>query len=53
MHPRETPKQAQSRRKAEPGWGPGEHLQRRVGLFWGLTLRAPARVHWIASQALT
>ena len=40
MHPRETPKQAQSRRKAQPGLGPGEALQQRVGLFRGLTRRA-------------
>ena len=40
MHPREVPKQVQSRRKAQPGWGPGEALQQRVGLFWGLTRRA-------------
>ncbi len=40
MHPRETPKQVQSRRKAQPGLGPGEALQQRVGLFWGLTRRA-------------
>ena len=40
MHPREAPEEAQSRRKAQPGWGPGEHLQRRVGLFRGLTQRA-------------
>ena len=40
MHPRETPKQAQSRRKAQPGLAPGNALQRRVGLFWGLTRRA-------------
>ena len=83
MHPRETPKRAQSidlfeiheavfpskgpvmfyttlnRRKAQPGLGPGEALQQRVGLFWGLTRRAgvplatPARVHSIASHALS
>ncbi len=35
MHPRETPKQVQSRREAQPGWGPGEALQQRVGLFRG------------------
>ena len=40
MHPRKPPKQSQSRRKAELGLGPNEHLQRRVGLFWGLTRRA-------------
>ena len=40
MHPREVPKRAQSRRKAQPGLGPGEALQQRVGLFWGLTRRA-------------
>ena len=40
MHPREVPKQVQSRRKAQPGWGPGEALRQRVGLFWGLTRRA-------------
>jgi len=51
MHPREAPKQAQSRRKAQPGWWPGEHLQRRVGLLWGLTLGAG--VHWMASHALS
>ena len=33
MHPRKPPKQPQSRRKAELGLGPSEHLQRRVGLF--------------------
>ena len=40
MHPRKPPEQAQSRRKAQLGCGPGEHLQRRVGLLWGLTRRA-------------
>ena len=35
MHPREVPKQVQSRRNAQPGLGPGEALQQRVGLFWG------------------
>ena len=39
-HPRETPKRAQSRRKAQAGRGPDEHLQRPVGPFWGLTVRA-------------
>ena len=33
MRPREAPKRAQSRRKAQPGLGPGETLQRRVGPF--------------------
>ncbi len=42
MHPRKPPEQAQLRRKAQSGWGPDEHLQRRVGLFWGLTRRAGA-----------
>ena len=40
MHPREASKQVQSRRKAQPGLDPGEALQQRVGLFWGLTRRA-------------
>ena len=40
MHPREVPNGVQSRRKAQAGWWPGEHLQRRVGAIWGLTLRA-------------
>ncbi len=41
MHPREVPKQAQSRRKTQPGLAPGKALQQRVGLFWDLTRRAP------------
>ena len=40
MHPRAAPKQVLSRRKAQPWWGPGEALQQRAGLFWGLTRRA-------------
>ncbi len=37
---RRASKRAQSRRKAQAGLRPGEHLQQRVGPFWGLTLRA-------------
>ena len=41
MHPREVPKQAQSRRKTQPGLAcPAKALQQRVGLFWGL-IRLP------------
>ena len=40
MHPRESPKRVQSRRKTQPGLAPGKALQQRVGLFWGLTRRA-------------
>ena len=42
MHPRKPPNQVQARRKAELGLGPSEHLQRRMGLVWGLTRRARA-----------
>jgi len=40
MHPREAPKQVQSRRKTQPGLAPGKALQQRVGLFMGLTRKA-------------
>jgi hypothetical protein len=40
MRPREVPNRAQSRRNAQPGWWPGEHLQRRASPFRSLTLRA-------------
>ena len=40
MHPRESPKRVQSRRKTQPGLAPGKALQQPVGRFWGLTRRA-------------
>jgi alpha-D-ribose 1-methylphosphonate 5-triphosphate synthase subunit PhnI len=43
---------AQSRRKAQPGWTPGEHLQRRVRPLQWLTLRAPAHIRFLRFTGL-